>query len=106
MRTPDILAELGRDEANGQAGAGWIRRRERRSRGARPEKLQRKHVDFIVANDISRADAGFEVDTNAVTIVSHDSEETIAHIEDGGGRRVSSIARSCRSRLKAQGSSA
>ena len=40
-------------------------------------KLQRKHVDFIVANDITRADAGFEVDTNEVTIVSHDSEETI-----------------------------
>ena len=41
------------------------------------EKLQRKQVDFIVANDISRADAGFEVDTNAVTIVSADGEEHV-----------------------------
>jgi len=27
-------------------------------------------VDLIVANDVSRSDAGFEVETNAVTIVS------------------------------------
>jgi phosphopantothenoylcysteine decarboxylase/phosphopantothenate--cysteine ligase len=33
-------------------------------------KLTRKRADLIVANDVSRADAGFEVDTNAVTIVS------------------------------------
>jgi phosphopantothenoylcysteine decarboxylase/phosphopantothenate--cysteine ligase len=26
-------------------------------------------VDFIVANDVSRAEAGFEVDTNAATLV-------------------------------------
>jgi phosphopantothenoylcysteine decarboxylase/phosphopantothenate--cysteine ligase len=41
-------------------------------------KLLRKHVDFIVANDITRADAGFEADTNAVTIIGHDSDETVA----------------------------
>jgi phosphopantothenoylcysteine decarboxylase/phosphopantothenate--cysteine ligase len=40
------------------------------------EKLARKNADLIVANDVSRADAGFEVDTNAVTIVSAgDAEE-------------------------------
>ena len=33
-------------------------------------KLQRKAADLIVANDVSRADAGFDVDTNAVTLVS------------------------------------
>jgi phosphopantothenoylcysteine decarboxylase/phosphopantothenate--cysteine ligase len=33
-------------------------------------KLMRKRADLIVANDVSRSDAGFEVDTNAVTIVS------------------------------------
>jgi phosphopantothenoylcysteine decarboxylase/phosphopantothenate--cysteine ligase len=33
------------------------------------EKLQRKRLDFIVANDVSRPDAGFAVDTNIVTIV-------------------------------------
>ena len=36
------------------------------------EKLRRKQLDFIVANDVSRSDAGFAVDTNIVTIVSAD----------------------------------
>ncbi|MGH9220753.1 MAG: bifunctional phosphopantothenoylcysteine decarboxylase/phosphopantothenate--cysteine ligase CoaBC [Vicinamibacterales bacterium] len=34
------------------------------------EKLRQKRVDLIVANDVSRADAGFDVDTNAVTLVT------------------------------------
>ncbi|MBV8773990.1 MAG: bifunctional phosphopantothenoylcysteine decarboxylase/phosphopantothenate--cysteine ligase CoaBC, partial [Deltaproteobacteria bacterium] len=36
------------------------------------DKLTRKRLDFIVANDVSRADAGFAVDTNVVTIVGAD----------------------------------
>jgi phosphopantothenoylcysteine decarboxylase / phosphopantothenate---cysteine ligase len=34
------------------------------------DKLKQKRVDLIVANDVSRADAGFDVDTNAVTLVT------------------------------------
>jgi len=79
VRTPDILAELGRIRGSNPkpvlvgfaAESGDPVERGR-------AKLLRKHVDFIVANDITRADAGFEVDTNAVTVISHDSEETIA----------------------------
>ena len=41
------------------------------------DKLLRKQADFIVANDISREDAGFEADTNAVTIISKDGEEAV-----------------------------
>jgi phosphopantothenoylcysteine decarboxylase/phosphopantothenate--cysteine ligase len=32
-------------------------------------KLETKRADLIVANDVSRADAGFEVETNAATLV-------------------------------------
>jgi phosphopantothenoylcysteine decarboxylase/phosphopantothenate--cysteine ligase len=35
-------------------------------------KLRRKRLDFIVANDVSRSDAGFAVDTNIVTILGDD----------------------------------
>jgi len=38
-------------------------------------KLAAKRCDLIVANDVSRPDAGFEVDTNAVTFVTADSTE-------------------------------
>jgi len=79
VRTPDILAELGRLRGENPkpvlvgfaAESGDPVERGR-------AKLLRKHVDFIIANDITRADAGFEVDTNAGAIISHDSEETIA----------------------------
>ena len=40
-------------------------------------KLTRKAVDLIVANDVSRVDAGFEVDTNAVTLVTSDATEPL-----------------------------
>jgi phosphopantothenoylcysteine decarboxylase/phosphopantothenate--cysteine ligase len=33
------------------------------------EKLASKSLDLIVANDITRSDAGFEVDTNAITLI-------------------------------------
>jgi len=33
-------------------------------------KREQKGVDLIVANDVSRADAGFDVDANEVTLVS------------------------------------
>jgi phosphopantothenoylcysteine decarboxylase/phosphopantothenate--cysteine ligase len=33
------------------------------------QKLQNKNLDLIVANDISASDAGFEVDTNRVSIL-------------------------------------
>jgi len=36
---------------------------------AAQRKLARKGCDLLVANDVSRADAGFEVDTNAVSFV-------------------------------------
>ncbi len=37
-------------------------------------KLERKGCDLLVANDISRSDAGFDTDTNAVTLVSPGGE--------------------------------
>jgi phosphopantothenoylcysteine decarboxylase / phosphopantothenate---cysteine ligase len=39
------------------------------------EKLQRKGLDMLVANDITAQDAGFEVDTNRVIILSADGQQ-------------------------------
>jgi phosphopantothenoylcysteine decarboxylase / phosphopantothenate---cysteine ligase len=41
------------------------------------EKLQRKRVDLIVANDVAKPGVGFEADTNAVTFVSRDGIEEV-----------------------------
>ena len=40
-------------------------------------KRERKHVDLMVANDVSRSDAGFEVDSNQVTLVDERGAETL-----------------------------
>jgi phosphopantothenoylcysteine decarboxylase/phosphopantothenate--cysteine ligase len=78
-RTRDILADLGRLPA--RAGGtpllvGFAAETgDAAAKGAM--KRARKQVDLIVANDVSRADAGFEVDTNAVTLVSAEGAEEV-----------------------------
>src|SRR5690606_29342670 len=37
-------------------------------------KLQAKDLDWIVANDVSRPDSGFDVDTNRVILFSRDGQ--------------------------------
>jgi phosphopantothenoylcysteine decarboxylase/phosphopantothenate--cysteine ligase len=78
-RTPDILAELGlRRSASGRGPVlvGFAAETENVVTRA-TEKRARKHVDLIVANDVARSDAGFDVDTNAVTIIGADGAETL-----------------------------
>ncbi len=41
-------------------------------------KLQRKNCDLIVANDVSRADIGFNADDNEIVLVSEQGEEPLA----------------------------
>jgi phosphopantothenoylcysteine decarboxylase/phosphopantothenate--cysteine ligase len=42
------------------------------SLGRAADKLQRKGVDLLVANDVQEAGAGFGTDTNRVTILAAD----------------------------------
>ena len=78
VRTPDILAELGRQRAGGDRPllVGFAAETTDVVASAR-SKRREKGVDLVVANDVSRSDAGFEVDTNEVTLVSADGEETL-----------------------------
>jgi phosphopantothenoylcysteine decarboxylase/phosphopantothenate--cysteine ligase len=78
-RTPDILGELGQRRVATGGGPLLIGfAAETQDVVARATaKRERKHADFIVANDVSRADAGFDVDTNAVTIVGPAGAETL-----------------------------
>ena len=71
-RTPDILATLGARRAAGGGPAVLVGFAAETSDvvAKATDKLRRKQVDLIVANDVSRSDAGFDVDTNEVTLVS------------------------------------
>jgi phosphopantothenoylcysteine decarboxylase/phosphopantothenate--cysteine ligase len=78
-KTPDILADLGARRAASGRGpllVGFAAETENVVARA-AAKREAKQVDVIVANDVSREDAGFEVDTNAVTIVGRDGAETL-----------------------------
>lgn len=78
VRTPDILAALGRQRGAGERPllVGFAAETSDLVASAR-RKQREKQVDLVVANDVSRTDAGFEVDTNEVTLVSADGEETL-----------------------------
>jgi phosphopantothenoylcysteine decarboxylase/phosphopantothenate--cysteine ligase len=70
-RTEDILAALGRDKRPGQLLVGFAAETDDLLAHARA-KLAAKNCDWIVANDVSRADRGFAADTNAVTLLARD----------------------------------
>lgn len=72
-RTQDILAELGRRKKPGQVLIGFAMETADMLASAR-QKLERKNCDFIIANNVKEAGAGFEVDTNRVTVVSPEGE--------------------------------
>jgi len=79
QRTPDILADLGLLSARRSTPlvlVGFAAETGDLLRKAR-EKRARKNVDLIVANDVTMPGAGFEVETNAVTIIGVDEEQTL-----------------------------
>ena len=79
-RTPDILAELGALRSHMATGrpvlVGFAAETEDVVNKAR-EKRQRKQVDLVVANDVSRADRGFDAPTNAVTIIGDGDDQHV-----------------------------
>jgi phosphopantothenoylcysteine decarboxylase / phosphopantothenate---cysteine ligase len=73
--TPDILGELGRKRSPGQVLVGFAAETEQVADRARA-KLAAKHVDLIVANDVSAPGVGFDHDTNEVVIFGADGTES------------------------------
>ena len=69
--TTDIAAELGRRKRPGQVLVAFAAETGDLLDNAQG-KLVRKNADMVVANDVSRADAGFGVDTNAVTLITRE----------------------------------
>jgi phosphopantothenoylcysteine decarboxylase/phosphopantothenate--cysteine ligase len=74
VKNPDILQELGSSKQQ-QFLVGFAAETNNVEEYAR-RKLQKKNADMLVANDVSRADAGFDVDTNKITIFEADGTKT------------------------------
>lgn len=71
--TADILAELGREKGS-RTLVGFAAETEHLAENAR-RKLAAKGADMIVANDVTQEGAGFDADTNVVTLFLRDGRE-------------------------------
>jgi phosphopantothenoylcysteine decarboxylase/phosphopantothenate--cysteine ligase len=76
--TPDILSGLAAQRRAGQLLVGFAAEHGEGAVEYGRGKLERKGLDAVVVNDISRADIGFEGDHNEVTIVTAAGDE---HVE-------------------------
>ena len=76
--TPDVLSELARERRPGQTLVGFAAEHGDGALAYGRDKLERKGLDAVVVNDISRADIGFDRAENEVTIVTAAGERHVA----------------------------
>lgn len=76
VENPDVAATLGKTKRSGQVFVGFAAETNDVLAHAR-DKLARKNLDMIVANDVTRPGAGFDVDTNIVTLITKDGQEAL-----------------------------
>lgn len=70
-KNPDILAELGKRKKIGQILVGFALETEREKENAL-KKLQNKNLDIIVLNSLNDPGAGFNTETNKVSVLFKD----------------------------------
>ena len=70
-RTDDILKYLGEHKKAGQFLCGFSMETQNMLENSK-KKLQKKNLDMIVANNLKMQGAGFETDTNIVTMITED----------------------------------
>jgi phosphopantothenoylcysteine decarboxylase/phosphopantothenate--cysteine ligase len=71
--TTDILEEVSRTRRDGLLVVGFAAETERVIENARA-KLERKNLDAVVANDLTQNGAGFDKETNVITLLARDRE--------------------------------
>ena len=68
IRTPDILARLGKEKQAGQILIGFALETDNEEANA-VKKLEKKNLDFIILNSLNDKGAGFKNDQNKITII-------------------------------------
>lgn len=95
---PDIAAALGARKHPGQTLVGFAAETNNVIENAQG-KLKRKSLDLIVANDVTRAGAGFDVDTNIVTLIDGEGMKELPMMTK---REVADGILDCVAELRAQ----
>ncbi|MBX3283144.1 MAG: bifunctional phosphopantothenoylcysteine decarboxylase/phosphopantothenate--cysteine ligase CoaBC [Acidobacteria bacterium] len=76
-KTPDILGEVSANRHDGLIVVGFAAETNNVIEFAR-NKLEKKKLDIVVANDVSKPGAGFNADTNIISILTADSADDFA----------------------------
>jgi phosphopantothenoylcysteine decarboxylase/phosphopantothenate--cysteine ligase len=76
--TADVLRTFGERRVNGQILVGFAADHGEDGLARARRKLDRKRVDLIVYNDVSRDDIGFDAPDNEVILITADGEERVA----------------------------
>jgi phosphopantothenoylcysteine decarboxylase / phosphopantothenate---cysteine ligase len=76
--TEDVIAALASDRHADQTFVGFAAEHGAEAIVRAREKLERKGLDAIVFNDVSRSDIGFDAERNEVTIVDRSSEVEVS----------------------------
>ena len=74
VENPDVAAAVGAAKREGQTLVGFAAETENAVENAR-KKLASKHLDMIVANDVTLPGAGFNGTTNIATLITAEDEE-------------------------------
>ena len=95
-RTEDILASVAAMKRSGQKVMGFAAETQNLAQAAR-RKLERKRLDWIVANDVGRADVAFGSDENEVTVFWPGGEERLPRMlkTEVAARLVAIISQAC-----------
>ncbi len=78
--TIDIAASLGRMKKEDQVLVGFALETENEQTNAR-DKIKKKNFDFIVLNSLRDKGAGFEVDTNKISIIDRDNNVAVFELK-------------------------
>ena len=76
IENPDIAAAVGQLKRPGQTLVGFAAETQHLAENA-AAKLKKKNLDLIVANDVSRPGAGFNVDTNIATLITAEDKTEV-----------------------------
>lgn len=75
-RTNDILKYLGENKREGQFLCGFSMETQNMISNSRA-KLEKKHLDMVAANNVKEAGAGFQGDTNVLTLITQKEETSL-----------------------------
>jgi len=76
VENPDVAATIGRSKRDHQVFVGFAAETNDVTENAKG-KLAKKNLDMIVANDVTAPGAGFDVNTNIVTLMTRDEMKTL-----------------------------